>query len=80
MSLFSVSVSPKGVLQRPAAGSQVPCCPIEKKMSDCWSPLDPSTFKVRGHNYIRYKIDIRIVFFDRSLVTGQRVHNKMCKL
>ncbi|KAI3768657.1 hypothetical protein L2E82_19487 [Cichorium intybus] len=47
--------SPKAVLQRPTAGSQVPCCPIDKKMSDCWSPLEPSTFKVRGHNYLRDK-------------------------
>nr|XP_043615510.1 uncharacterized protein LOC122587412 [Erigeron canadensis] len=47
--------SPKAVLQRPIAGSQVPCCPIDKKMSDCWSPLEPSTFKVRGHNYMRDK-------------------------
>ncbi|XP_024978517.1 uncharacterized protein LOC112515814 [Cynara cardunculus var. scolymus] len=47
--------SPKAVLQRPTAGSQVPCCPIEKKLSDSWSPLEPSTFKVRGHNYLRDK-------------------------
>ncbi|KAF5785705.1 hypothetical protein HanXRQr2_Chr10g0431801 [Helianthus annuus] len=39
-------VSPRAILQRPMAGSQVPYCPIEKKMSDFWSPLDPSTFKV----------------------------------
>ncbi|GKC76489.1 enhanced disease resistance like protein, partial [Tanacetum coccineum] len=38
-------LSPKATLQRPVAGSQVPYCPIDKKMSDCWSPLDPSTFK-----------------------------------
>ncbi|XP_071696031.1 uncharacterized protein [Rutidosis leptorrhynchoides] len=48
-------LSPKGILRRPIAGSQVPYCPIEKKMSDCWSPLDPSVFKVRGHNYLRDK-------------------------
>ncbi|MFS8016546.1 putative protein ENHANCED DISEASE RESISTANCE 2 [Helianthus anomalus] len=42
----SGSVSPRAILQRPMAGSQVPYCPIEKKMSDSWSPLDPSTFKV----------------------------------
>nr|GEV47425.1 hypothetical protein [Tanacetum cinerariifolium] len=47
--------SPKAVLRRPTAGSQVPRCPIDKKMSDCWSPLEPSTFKVRGHNYLRDK-------------------------
>ncbi|MFS7977241.1 hypothetical protein Hanom_Chr10g00901751 [Helianthus anomalus] len=38
-------VSPRAILQRPMAGSQVPYCPIEKEMSDSWSPLDPSTFK-----------------------------------
>nr|XP_043607365.1 uncharacterized protein LOC122579289 [Erigeron canadensis] len=48
-------LSPRATLQRPIAGSQVPFCPIEKKMSDCWSPLDPSSFKVRGRNYIRDK-------------------------
>ncbi|XP_024975964.1 uncharacterized protein LOC112513828 isoform X1 [Cynara cardunculus var. scolymus] len=48
-------LSPKAILQRPVAGSQVPYCPIEKKMANCWSPLDPSTFKVRGHNYLRDK-------------------------
>ncbi|KAK9064789.1 hypothetical protein SSX86_016171 [Deinandra increscens subsp. villosa] len=48
-------LSPKAILQRPIAGSQVHFCPIEKKMSDCWSPLDPNTFKVRGHNYLRDK-------------------------
>ncbi|XP_076894090.1 uncharacterized protein LOC143546278 [Bidens hawaiensis] len=52
----SVSIlSPKAILQRPIAGSQVPCVPLEKKMTDSWSPLDPSTFKVRGHNYMKDK-------------------------
>ncbi|XP_022037050.1 uncharacterized protein LOC110939790 isoform X2 [Helianthus annuus] len=35
--------------------SSVLSCLIEKKMSDSWSPLDPSTFKVRGHNYLKDK-------------------------
>lgn len=48
-------LSPKGILQRPIAGSQVPYCPVEKIMSDCWSSLDPGSFKVRGHNYLRDK-------------------------
>ncbi|CAK9170017.1 unnamed protein product [Ilex paraguariensis] len=48
-------LSPKALLQRPAAGSQVPYCSIEKKMSDCWSAIVPSTFKVRGQNYLRDK-------------------------
>ncbi|KAH9604724.1 hypothetical protein KSS87_023882 [Heliosperma pusillum] len=48
-------VSPRAPLQRPIAGSQIPYCPPEKKMSDCWSPIDPSTFNVRGHSYLRDK-------------------------
>ncbi|XP_039011706.1 uncharacterized protein LOC120140790 [Hibiscus syriacus] len=48
-------VSPKVPLQRPVAGISVPCCPKEKKMPDCWSPLEPRSFKVRGHNYFRDK-------------------------
>lgn len=46
---------PKTLLQRPIAGSQIPYCPIDKKMSDCWSPIEPSTFKVRGKNYLKDK-------------------------
>ncbi|KAK2966960.1 hypothetical protein RJ640_002145 [Escallonia rubra] len=48
-------LSPRTLLHRPVAGSQVPFCPIEKKMGDCWSPIEPSTFKVRGPNYLRDK-------------------------
>ncbi|XP_062106738.1 uncharacterized protein LOC133818067 isoform X3 [Humulus lupulus] len=48
-------ISPKVLRQRPLAGSTVPHCPIEKRMPDCWSPIDPSTFKVRGKNYLRDK-------------------------
>ncbi|XVE84946.1 hypothetical protein DITRI_Ditri17bG0052400 [Diplodiscus trichospermus] len=47
--------SSKMLLQRPKAGSQVPFCPIEKKMFDCWSHIEPGTFKVRGENYFRDK-------------------------
>ncbi|XP_042500753.1 uncharacterized protein LOC122078720 [Macadamia integrifolia] len=47
--------SSKMLLQRPIAGSQVPFCPVEKKMFDCWSFVDPRTFKVRGENYFRDK-------------------------
>ncbi|KAH1058406.1 hypothetical protein AAZX31_02G023500 [Glycine max] len=47
--------SSKMLLQRPIAGSQVPFCPIEKKMLDCWSQIDASTFKVRGVNYFKDK-------------------------
>ncbi|CAI0455781.1 unnamed protein product [Linum tenue] len=49
------SVSPKGLSQRPVAGSTFPHCPIDKKISGCWSPLEPSSFKVRGRNYLRDK-------------------------
>lgn len=48
-------LSPKALLQRPIAGSQVPFCPLEKVLSDSWSPIEPSTFKVRGPNYLRDK-------------------------
>ncbi|CAL5325773.1 unnamed protein product [Camellia sinensis] len=48
-------LSPKAFLRRPNAGSQVPYCPLEKIMSDCWSPIEPSIFKVRGQNYLRDK-------------------------
>ncbi|BAT99338.1 uncharacterized protein HKW66_Vig0243690 [Vigna angularis] len=47
--------SSKTLLQRPIAGSQVPFCPIEKKMLDCWSQIDAGTFKVRGVNYFKDK-------------------------
>ncbi|VVA90721.1 unnamed protein product [Arabis nemorensis] len=42
-------------LKRPIAGSQVPFCPIEKKMVDCWSIIDPNSFRVRGKTYFREK-------------------------
>ncbi|KAG4173597.1 hypothetical protein ERO13_A11G068600v2 [Gossypium hirsutum] len=48
-------VSPKVGFQRPVAGTSVPHCPKEKSMPDCWSPLEPSSFKVRGQNYFRDK-------------------------
>ncbi|CAN0925773.1 hypothetical protein LINGRAHAP2_LOCUS34947 [Linum grandiflorum] len=47
--------SSKMILQRPLAGSQVPFCPIDKKMLDCWSHIDPGSFKVRAPNYFRDK-------------------------
>ncbi|XP_050224123.1 uncharacterized protein LOC126673855 [Mercurialis annua] len=47
--------SPKALLQRPIAGSSLSYCPIEKKMPDCWSPIEPSSFKVRGQSYIKDK-------------------------
>ncbi|KAG9450441.1 hypothetical protein H6P81_010406 [Aristolochia fimbriata] len=47
--------STKNILERPIAGTQVPFCPIEKKMLDCWSQIEPGSFKVRGENYFRDK-------------------------
>ncbi|XP_061365223.1 uncharacterized protein LOC133308598 [Gastrolobium bilobum] len=52
---LSFKFSSKTLLHRPIAGSQVPFCPSEKKMLDCWSYIDPSTFKVRGVNYFKDK-------------------------
>lgn len=48
-------ISPRAVLQRPIAGSQILRCPLEKKMSNCWSDIAPNTFRVRGQNYFRDK-------------------------
>ncbi|KAJ6323715.1 hypothetical protein OIU76_011081 [Salix suchowensis] len=47
--------SSKMILHRPIAGSQVPFCPIEKKMLDSWSHIEPCSFKVRGPSYFRDK-------------------------
>ncbi|KAM1498174.1 hypothetical protein EV1_020825 [Malus domestica] len=47
------AVSSKMLLQRPIAGSQVPFCPMEKKMFDSWSHIEPNSFKVRGPNYFK---------------------------
>ncbi|OMO52773.1 hypothetical protein COLO4_36987 [Corchorus olitorius] len=48
-------VSPRVSFKRPIAGTSVPFCPKEKDMSDCWSPVEPSSFKVRGKNYLSDK-------------------------
>jgi hypothetical protein len=50
-----VLVLSKMQLKRPIAGSQVPFCPIDKKMLDCWSTIDPNSFRVRGKTYLREK-------------------------
>ncbi|KAH7653195.1 Protein ENHANCED DISEASE RESISTANCE 2 C-terminal protein [Dioscorea alata] len=47
--------SAKGFIERPLAGSQVPFCPAEKNMLNCWSKIEPCTFRVRGENYLRDK-------------------------
>lgn len=46
-------VSPKALRQKPMAGTSIPYCPVEKRIPDCWSPIEPSAFKVRGKNYLR---------------------------
>ncbi|RXH89485.1 hypothetical protein DVH24_031842 [Malus domestica] len=48
-------LSPRTLAKRPLAGSTIPYCPVEKRIPDCWSPLEPNTFKVRGKNYLRDK-------------------------
>ncbi|KAL3841012.1 hypothetical protein ACJIZ3_025603 [Penstemon smallii] len=48
-------ISSKAILQRPKAGSQVPWCPLGKRVPDSWSEIEPGTFKVRGVNYSRDK-------------------------
>lgn len=53
--LSTVIVPPKVLLQRPKAGSSLSFCPLEKKMSNSWSPIEPSTFRVRGQNYLRWE-------------------------
>ncbi|KAF3569869.1 hypothetical protein F2Q69_00063605 [Brassica cretica] len=42
-------------LKRPVAGSQVPFCPIDKKMLECWTTIEPNSFRVRGKTYLRDK-------------------------
>ncbi|KAL0296940.1 UNVERIFIED_CONTAM: hypothetical protein Sradi_6746100 [Sesamum radiatum] len=48
-------LSSKPLLQRPIAGSQVPFCPLGKRVPDTWSGVEPGTFRVRGVNYLRDK-------------------------
>ncbi|XP_059308556.1 uncharacterized protein LOC132059790 isoform X1 [Lycium ferocissimum] len=52
---YATLLSSKTVLERPIAGSQVPVSPLEKKLPDSWSRIEPSTFRVRGGNYFRDK-------------------------
>ncbi|XP_022884051.1 uncharacterized protein LOC111400849 isoform X2 [Olea europaea var. sylvestris] len=47
--------SPKAILGRPIAGSQVTRSLLEKKMSESWSQIESSIFKVRGRNFLRDK-------------------------
>ncbi|XP_073284527.1 uncharacterized protein [Primulina huaijiensis] len=48
-------LSSKPLLHRPIAGSQVPFCPLEKRVPDSWSNIEPGSFKIRGLNYLRDK-------------------------
>ncbi|KAL3833195.1 hypothetical protein ACJIZ3_007931 [Penstemon smallii] len=47
--------STKTIVQRPIAGSQITCSPLEKKMPESWSRVEPNIFKVRGQNYNKDK-------------------------
>ncbi|KAL2546817.1 hypothetical protein Fot_16050 [Forsythia ovata] len=51
----AILLSSKALLQRPIAGSQVPFCPLGKRVNDSWSNIEPGTFKVRGETYFRDK-------------------------
>ncbi|KAL0408649.1 UNVERIFIED_CONTAM: hypothetical protein Sradi_1799300 [Sesamum radiatum] len=51
----SPPISSKPLLQRPIAGSQVPFCPLGKRVPDSWSDVEAGTFRVRGVNYLRDK-------------------------
>ncbi|CAA0818321.1 Protein of unknown function (DUF1336 [Striga hermonthica] len=51
----SALLSSKKFLQRPIAGSQVPFCPLGKRVPDSWSAIEPGTFRVRGVSYFRDK-------------------------
>ncbi|TKY50331.1 hypothetical protein E2542_SST27791 [Spatholobus suberectus] len=54
-SLDMTLLSPKSFKQKPLAGSLIPSCPIEKQTPGSWSPIEPSSFRVRGKNYFRDK-------------------------
>ncbi|KAJ4837370.1 hypothetical protein Tsubulata_036975 [Turnera subulata] len=47
--------SPKALSHRPIAGSSIALCAAEKKVPNSWSPIEPSSFKVRGQNFLRDK-------------------------
>ncbi|XP_051141329.1 uncharacterized protein LOC127258510 [Andrographis paniculata] len=47
--------SPKAIVQRPIAGSQIMRSSLEKNVPESWSQIEPNMFKVRGRNYTRDK-------------------------
>ncbi|XP_019451683.1 PREDICTED: uncharacterized protein LOC109353772 [Lupinus angustifolius] len=50
------ALSLSGVLnQKLLPGLLVPFCPLEKQIPGSWSPIEPSSFRVRGKNYFRDK-------------------------
>lgn len=51
----SALLSPRPIVRRPIAGSQIPHCLTEKRMSGSWSEVAPNTFRVRGQNFMRDK-------------------------
>lgn len=42
-------------VERPVAGSQIPFCATEKASEGCWCRVNPTSFKLRGSNYLRDK-------------------------
>ncbi|KAL3643180.1 hypothetical protein CASFOL_013995 [Castilleja foliolosa] len=43
--MSKLPLSSKALLQRPIAGSQVPFCPLGKRVPDSWSKIEPGTFR-----------------------------------
>lgn len=60
--LLSISALGKPLIERPIAGSQIMCSPLEKKISESWSRIEPNTFKVRARNYARWEQVMFILF------------------
>ncbi|KAL0377497.1 UNVERIFIED_CONTAM: hypothetical protein Sradi_3055200 [Sesamum radiatum] len=56
--LFYSSASAKVIIQRPIAGSQIMCSPLEKKMPESWSWIEPNSLKDKkkeiAPNYAAY--------------------------
>ncbi|KAK7266258.1 hypothetical protein RIF29_18900 [Crotalaria pallida] len=54
-SLDMTLVSPRSLKQKLLGGSLIPYCPIEKQTPGSWSLIEPTSFRVRGKNYLRDK-------------------------